>query len=194
MVARPDSLPRDAEFPQVAHAFLADLPRARYQIEDAGGSHSVFDAQAPDRGAAVQSAIDQLHQLAGGNDEMLLLATRLAHQGSLAGLQEVLMSQQSPLRLEDGTPGRLMGPESVGYTFSSDQDGGLLLRVDYSVTDATHFFPAPLHADQGIGTPVELDPAAQNQSRFSFTLHIGSDLSVQMSEPVQYRYDVAVAP
>ncbi len=188
MVARPDSLPRHAQFPQVSSAFMADLPRARYAITDAGGSQPLFDPQAPDRDGATRSAIAQLQQLAGGNDELVLLASRLAHQGSLAGLQEALLTPQGLLRLPDGTPGRLMGTERVDYGFASDGEGGLLLRVNYDVQDATHFLPAPRSASEGIGSPVELD-AQRSNSQFNFTLHIGADLSVRVSEPVQYRYD-----
>lgn len=192
MVARPDSLPRHAQFTQVSQAFMADLPRASYAITDAGGSRALFDPQAGDRAGATRSAIDQLHQLAGGNDELVLLASRLAHQGSLAGLQAALLTPQGLLRLEDGTPGRLMGTEHVDYRFASDGDGGLLLQVDYAVSDATHFLPAPRNASEGIGSPVELD-AQRSSSQFNFTLHIGADLSVRVSEPVQFRFDAVRA-
>ncbi len=192
MVARPDKLPRHEQFTQVSQAFMADLPRASYAITDAGGSRPLFDRQAVDRAGATRSAIDQLQQLTGGNDELVLLASRLAHQGSLAGLQEALLTPEGLLRLEDGTPGRLMGPERIGYHFASDGAGGLLLHVDYAVSDATHFLPAPRNASEGVGIPVALD-AQRSHSQFNFTLHIGADLSVSVSEPVQFRFDAVRA-
>ena len=189
LAGRPESLPRHAQYQQVSQAFIADLTRDDYRIADDNGQHALFDPQVGGRDAAIQAALTQLDQLTGGNPELMLLASRLAHQGSLAGLIHALGSQQSPLRLDDGTPGRLMGPEHTAYTFSSDDEGGLLLRVDYSVHNATHFLPSPRNASEGIGRPVELD-APQSSAQFGFTLHIGADLSVQISEPLRYSYQM----
>jgi hypothetical protein len=195
MLDLPESDPRDKQFPLVTDGFVRDLKRDAYYAPGPNRNDALLydkssTAQSPQ--VALQAAIGQLQTLAGGDDAVLMMATRMANQNVLAGLQKALMSQDSPLRLPDGTPGRLLGEERNEYRFSSDGDGGLLLQVQHTVSNAGAFLPAPLSAEEGVGVPVALD-AAQSSARFAFQVHIAADQSVRISKPVHYEYDAVLA-
>lgn len=189
---RDKSTPNLAQ-PLVSDAFVKDLPRATYAIVDENGIRTeLSNLNGGTKEAMIDNAVQQLRTLTGGNDQLLMLATQLANQNVHAGLQQVLMTQQSPLRLPDGTAGSLMGKEGIVYAFSSDGEGGLNLHLEYSVTNPDAFLPAPRHAKDGVGVPIMLDPA-KSSAQFSFALHIGADLNVQVSEPMRYTYDAVQA-
>ena len=184
---------REHDVGGVSEGFVKDLTRATYTVADADGVvRPMIDKDNPDKAGSVRSAAAQLRELAGGNEALALKVSRLANQNVLAGVQQVLMSQQSPLRLPDGTPGRLMGPERIEYALSSDGDGGIVLQVNYAVEGADVFLPAPRNAHEGVGIPVELD-AARSGGQFHFALHVGADLAVSVQEPVRFTYDTAAA-
>lgn len=194
MLEHPQTDPPHAEHPLVSDGFIKDLTRADFGLIAPDGTRQPLLAPgAGNQDAQIGNAVTQLRALAGNNDALLLLATRLANQNVQAGVQQALMSQQSPMRLDDGTPGRLMGDEDNRYTFSSDGQGGLILQVDYGLSNASAFLPAPRNAREGVGVPVMLD-AAHSQAQLRFALHIGADLSVQMHDPLQYTYDAVRAP
>lgn len=188
-----DKSPPSLAQPLVSDAFVKDLPRANYAIVDDNGIRTeLSELNGGTREAMIDNAVQQLRTLTGGNDQLLMLATQLANQNVHAGLQKVLMTQQSPLRLPDGTAGALMGQEGIVYAFSSDGEGGLNLHLEYSVTNPNAFLPAPRHANDGVGVPIMLNPEPSS-AQFSFALHIGADLNVQVSEPLRYTYDAVQA-
>lgn len=194
MLRTPEKDPPHAAHPLVSEGFIKDLTRATYTVITPDSvQHKLLDPTAGGQGAQVGNAITQLQALTGDNHALLLLATRLANQNVQAGVQQALMSQQSPIRLDDGTPGRLLGEEHNHYTFASDGEGGLILSVDYRLTDANFFLPAPRSANDGVGTPVTLN-AGQSQAQVKFAVHIGADLAVRVHEPMQYTYDAVRAP
>ena len=195
MLDLPKSDPLDKKFPLVTDGFMRDIKRDAYYVP--GPDHNdvlIYDKTSTAQSAdvALQAAIGQLHTLAGGSTPLLTMASRMANQNLLAGLQKTLMTQNSPVRLPDGTPGRLMGKEHTEYRLSSDGMGGLLLKVQYAVSNAGAFVPAPLSADGAVGVPVALD-AAHSSARFAFEAHIAADLSVRISKPVGYEYDAVLA-
>ncbi|QEA13172.1 hypothetical protein [Comamonas flocculans] len=194
MVARPQTDPPHDVHGQVTAGFIKDLPRARYAIAtDGGQARELLDAGVADANARMAGAVAQLRALAGNNDALLMLATRLANQNVQAGMQAVMLTQSSPLRLDDGTPGRVMGVEHNDYRFESDGEGGLLLTVKHETSNISMFFPAPRNASEGLGAPVLMQPE-QSRVQYRFALHIGADLSVRMHEPLEYSYELVPAP
>lgn len=194
MLATPEKDPPHAIHPLVSDGFIKDLTRAQFAIAQADGTppSNLLDPAAGDLAAQMTGAVTRLQALTGGNDALLLLATRLANQNVQAGIQSALLSQQSPVRMDDGTPGRLMGEEHNRYVFSSDGEGGLFLQVNYSIANANAFVPAPRDASEGVGVPVILDDA-QSSTQMSFTLQIKADLSVTVSDPLRYSFSAVRA-
>ncbi|QXL83616.1 hypothetical protein [Comamonas sp. NLF-1-9] len=194
MVARPQTDPPHDVHAQVTAGFIKDLPRSRYAIgADGGQVRELLDAGVADANARMAGAVAQLRALTGDNDALLMLASRLANQNVQAGMQTVMLTQSSPLRLDDGTPGRVMGAEHNDYRFESDGDGGLLLTVKHETSNISMFFPAPRNASEGLGAPVLMQPE-QSRVQYRFALHIGADLSVRMREPLEYSYQLVPAP
>lgn len=174
----------------VSDALWLDLPRARYAIrQDDGRTRSLLDLPAlapggtPERVGQLLGGVGSLRALCGGDEALLMTLSKLANQNLLAGVQQALMSGDSPVRLPDGTPGRLMGPERITYTVGSDGDGGLLLRCDYAIHDATHFM------DPASGRVTELEPGG-SRAHFTVEVAIGADGQARVSDPVQFLYDL----
>lgn len=193
MLQNPQADPPHAVHGQVSNGFIKDLTRATYLIRtEDGETNRLLNSHLPE-GTRVTDAVTRLRTLAGNNDALLLLATRMANQNVQAGVQKAMLMPSSPIRLGDGTPGRLMGEEYNEYDFASDGQGGLFMTVKHETTNASMFFPAPRNASEGLGTPVMLQ-ADQSRVQLRFALHIGADLSVRVHEPMQYSYDIVQAP
>lgn len=174
----------------VSDGLWLDLPRARYAIrQDDGTARSLLDTDnlapggTPERVGQLLGGVDQLRALCGGSPALLMALSRLANQNLLAGIQQALMSGDSPIRLPDGTPGRLMGPERITYTVGSDGEGGLVLRCDYAIHGATHFM------DPATGRVIELEPGGSG-AHFTLEVAIGPDGQARVSDPVQFLYDL----
>jgi hypothetical protein len=109
--------------------------------------------------------------------------SKFMNQNVLAGIEHAMLTEESPLRLPDGSPGRLVGQSHVSFHVDSDGDGGLLLRCDYAIRDCTHFMKLPG------GELVALQPGT-SQAHFTFEVSIRPDGSASLSDPVKLRYDV----
>ncbi|HZY20492.1 MAG TPA: hypothetical protein VFE82_18630 [Ramlibacter sp.] len=172
----------------VCEAFWKDLPRAHYVVREDGGTRSLLERaaradDAPAREGQLRAAIAQVRALAGGSDALLMHLSRYANQNLLAGIQEMMLSPESPVRLPDGTPGRLMGPERITYTMGRDGEDGLSLRVDYAIRAADFFM------DPAGGTMHPLDPQGSH-AHFTFEIAIAPDGQARVSDPLQFLYEL----
>jgi hypothetical protein len=129
------------------------------------------------------AAVKDLKALAGGKAKLLMNVSKFMNQNVLAGIEHAMLTEESPLRLPDGSPGRLVGQSHVSFHVDSDGDSGLLLRCDYAIRDCTHFMKVPG------GELVALRPGT-SQAHFTFEVSIRPDGSASLSDPVKLRYDV----
>lgn len=178
----------------VFDACWRDLPRAHYSLGQTGGGSTTVTQkgtmaphQSQDWTGQMFAAVDTLRQAFGNDEGALLRVSKFAHQGVLAGLQEALMTKDSPIRLPDGTAGRPMGTENNHFKITPDGEGGALLRVDYSLTNVTM-----LH-DPVSDRIHHLDPQT-SRAHFSFELAIAPDGSVRVSDPLQFAYEMTPLP
>ena len=174
----------------VSQALWLDLPRASYTLDNGrGGSTPVVDQTGfnflakGEQDQRVLAGVQRLREFCGDDVELLQKMSVVVNQNLLAGLQMIEMSGDSPIRLPDGTPGRLVGAGHPSYHLRSDGDGGLLVQVTYETTDATHFM------DVRGGNMIELDPAGSH-SRFTFELQIDAGGELSVSEPIRFEYDL----
>jgi hypothetical protein len=163
----------------VSDAFWKDLPRANYSIVgDAGPSPIYQKPQGTGTGteAAGMAAVEQLRDLVGGNDALLMKVSEFSNQNSLAGLAMGLISAHQ-LRLEDGRTGTLIPPASgdtnVSYTLSSDGAGGVNVDIKWSLGQLQRL-------QLNDGSLIGLDP----RSRAEFTARVQIDSNLQVSTPV----------
>ena len=178
----------------VRKALWLDLPRAEYTIrQDDGTTSTLIDRGAnagllasDQREPVLMGAVAKLRDLTGPNPALLLLVSEFANQNALAGLIQGLGSADSPVRLPDGRGGTPMnGTERTAYSFESDGDDGVLMRIDYSMAGASHFM--------GIdGSSAALDPAASHFNA-SVELRFDSQLQVSVSDPVSFNYNLQAA-
>ena len=172
----------------VTNAFYMDLGRADFTLTQPNGAivnlvnrekFGGLDAETQD--IRRQNGADQLRQFLGNDPEMLLFVTNNIHQGLLSGLQGVNFSNQSPIQLEDGTPGQLSGKESIAYNFSRNEEGDVQVGVSYSIKT-----PRVL-LDPASGNVIPTNPATSGAS-FTFAVTIGPDKTIAVSDPVRFEY------
>ena len=196
MEARPSPLQTLASGAQtgVRQALWLDLPRAEYTVrQDDGNTSTLIDRGADaallasaQREPVLMAAVAKLRDLTGPNPALLLLVSEFANQNALAGLIQGLGSADSPARMPDGTAGIPMnGTERTAYSFESDGDDGVLMRIDYSVAGASHFMGTD-------GSLAALDPATSHFNA-SVELRFDSQLQVSVSDPVRFNYNLQVA-
>ena len=172
-----------------------DLPRANYAIKGADGATSVLInvdrialSTLPDveRESLLMGAVGKLRDLTGANPALLLLVSEFACQTSMVGMMQGLGSADSPVRMPDGTAGTPMnGTESTAFSFESDGDDGVLMRIDYSIASPSHFMGSD-------GSSAALDPTASHFNA-SVELRFDSQLQVSVSDPVSFNYNLQVA-
>ncbi|GAB3626425.1 hypothetical protein GCM10027419_12740 [Pandoraea terrae] len=173
--------------------FIIDLPRADYSMKTADGVvDSLYDRTrvVDDRESRAKAAIEKLRTITGDNLRNLQLASYFANQSVFSGLQRILLSAQSPVRLPDGRPGCLVGGvQKVTYQIADDADGGLLLSAGYTIRGATHFMPP---SPDGVerGNDMVLLDVNHGCADFTFALRIDEDGDVRLSAPLVYNYDV----
>ena len=166
--------------------FSADAPAA------ADGSTLLFDKQqwaldAPDQRDAHKLSVGaRLLAMAGGNRDVVFMASQFAQQQGLYPMQDALRTVNSPIRLPDGTPGMLTGAtERSIYTLRSDGDGGIVIQTDYSSQGATLFVnPQDL-------SRMKLDPQA---SRFSARYEVTVDKEGVVKVTLPLTFEVNVVP
>lgn len=174
----------------VSTAFWLDFPRATYRIQQPGGDVvPLLDREALRRSSPTETmdrlgaGVAALQNALGGDAALVQRVTQVANQNALMGLERGLFTPHSPLTLPNGSRGALPPSEyAVTYTVASDGEGGATVRMDYALSSAAL-------VDAVTGETTALDPA-HNRAQFSFTVHLGADGSVRLSDPVRYSYDI----
>lgn len=116
------------------------------------------------------------------DDRLLTSVSRFLNNDMFAGIEKVMASEASPIRLPDGSPGRLVGSSRASHEVARDGKGGIVLRCNYSIEGCMHFLKVPE------GELVPLQPGA-SQARFSFEVSIDADGKASLSAPVTFSYD-----
>jgi hypothetical protein len=176
----------------VDDALWRDFSRARYNFgPQGGGSESLVDLDdweqitPQERNLRREAGVQKLLEVCGGNETLMQSVSKFANQNGIAGLQEAFVGEHSPIRLPDGTPGALFGPQEAQrmvYTIRPDGNGGVTLRIDFSIDNPTLFLPSD-------GSPQRLmEPGGK--AHFTFELSFAPDGRVKVSEPVQFLYDI----
>lgn len=180
----------------IAPGMVADLPRARFNLIDSEGNSTPmldvnrFNQAHKDTGLQNQlllMASDRLVDFCGGDTDMALFVSSYVHQGILAGMQKANVAGKGPILLPDGTPGQFMGKENSTYSLRKGENGEIIVKVDYTLTDAT------MHMDFMSGNATMLDP--ENSScAFSYEVTLTPDRQVSLSSLVSFDYRVALQP
>lgn len=118
---------------RVCTAMWLDLKRASYTIVRNGKSAPLLERPrgiGPRRENHREVAVGRLFELAGGNVELLKTLSRISNTNAMAGIHAAMRSPNSPIRLSDGTPGRMVGRGHSSFEIRSDGNGGLRVRCD----------------------------------------------------------------
>ena len=194
----------DGGAPTGAHeVFWKDLNRANYTVQLADGASQRIEVKDESGSMAPQdmsqrkmASIDQVRQLAGGDEALLRAATKMAHQGLASALQNPFMPSAPGLGLvmPDGSRGVPMASGGAGteasYALSAGPGPGeISIRAEYSVRS-----PDVAFTDRGM---LRLDPERSGYTA-SISIAVSVDaqgtLQVRMTEPLRSEYLVALAP
>jgi hypothetical protein len=176
---------------RVATALWLDLKRASYIVQVDGPGEPLMGKFRVRGFPGVnhrQVAVRRLRELACGNALLLATLSRVANTNAMAGIHAAMRTPSSPIRLPDGTPGRLLGRGHACFVIRNDGEGGLRVRCDYAIVDAKRFVAVgaegrrPITLAEGMG------------AHFSYEVAIASDGTVRMAQPLVFGCDPQPAP
>lgn len=168
----------------VTDAMWKDMPRATYAVEQADGS--VVELVSPTRQLAqnapeLRDVLGSLRYELNLSESGLLNHSHLANQSIWAGLEALLHTANSPVRLPDGTPGFLVGKSSDTYTFRLGDDGEVHVRCEHELTDVRAFVdPVSLQ-----NTPLD---ESKSHAWFCQEYMVAADGKVSVTQPLVSSY------
>ncbi len=122
-------------------------------------------------------------QLCAGNEHLARALSRLKNPQAMSGVEALLKSTDTLVRLPDGSPVELLGERALTFGARSDGQGGLLVAVKLAGNAKQAVL---VHSAAGEMVAVDcLEPAV-----FTYTVAISPEGSARTAEPLTYKYDL----
>lgn len=191
----PDHEPKDYELKDIAKEVSGTLQQVYGIAVTPDGQFIVKRGEGP---AYLQSCVEEnfsavrdqasVQLAAAGGVMSHALLKNIYMNGSLfAGIEHAMASERSPVRLPDGSPGRLVGTGHGSYEVSPNGRGGLDVHCVYTIKNCTRFLKTPG------GELVQLLPE-RSHARFEFVVSTEADGTAKLATPVTMSYEAEPDP